>query len=87
MDGSLVHRVMSHTTASDAHAVAGILQEYVAAAHLARRTDRQGSEWRQVAERIEHCLRLYLKGQPIATALQLGGYAPHEGDRDGAAPN
>ena len=65
---------MFRTTAADIHAVAGLVQEYVCVDHLAHRDAPTAPDWQQAGQQLEHCLRLYLAGNPIGTAKRLSGY-------------
>ena len=80
MDARLVQRAMFRATGADIHSVAGLVHEYglidrLAAANApAPAPDTARPSWSVTKSRIEHCLRLYVSGNPIPLAKRASGY-------------
>lgn len=78
MDARLVQRAMFRATGADIHSIAGLVHEYGLVDRLAA-LDARGSDpgrptWAHTKARIEHCLRLYVVGNPISSAKRVSGY-------------
>jgi hypothetical protein len=69
---------MFRATGADIHSVAGLVHEYglidrLAAAN-APAPDPARPTWAVSKSRIEHCLHLYVRGNPISLAKRASGY-------------